>query len=150
MDIQAGFTLFNTIATAAKTVGNLAKGATEIEEKQQLNEVYDVLIGLKQSVAELEDDNRALKNQNQELQEQLSLRQAMVRQGDNNYFYQEGDEVPFCPVCWEKDGKPVHLTAVMEDTPGYRKRKCRVCTAEYYESKPQRSYDARPRGGRWS
>jgi hypothetical protein len=150
MDFPAGLTLFTTIVNAAKTIGELAKGATGLEEKQRLNEVYDALIGLKQSAAELEDANRDLKTQNHELREQLSLRQKMVRQGDNNYFFLEGDAVPFCPRCWESDGKAVHLTAVAEDTPGWPKRKCIACKQEYYEGRPPaRSHQVRGMMGDW-
>jgi hypothetical protein len=61
MDASAGFALFNTIATAGKTIYEIAQGTSKLEEKHQLMEVYDTLMALKRAAAELEDENHSLK-----------------------------------------------------------------------------------------
>jgi hypothetical protein len=53
-----------------------------------------------------------------------------------HYYYKEGDEVPFCPKCLEKDGKQIHLPEPDNYVTG-RARICRVCSEEYSEG-PQR------------
>jgi hypothetical protein len=54
-------TLFNAIAAAGKTVFDIAQGASNSDAKRQLMEVYDTLMNLKREAADLEDDNRNLK-----------------------------------------------------------------------------------------
>jgi hypothetical protein len=61
MDPQTGFALFNAIATAGKTIYEIAQGTSKLEEKHQLMEVYDALMSLKRTAADLEDENRELK-----------------------------------------------------------------------------------------
>ena len=60
-DPIAALTLFNAIATAGKTLFDVAEGASDSDAKRQLMEVYDTLMGLKRQAAELEDENRALR-----------------------------------------------------------------------------------------
>jgi hypothetical protein len=60
MDAQ-GLTLFNAIATAGKTIYEIAQGTSKLEEKQQLMEVYDTLMNLKRKASELGDENHDLK-----------------------------------------------------------------------------------------
>jgi|SRR5450755_791390 hypothetical protein len=61
IDPQTTFTLFNAIATAGRTIYDIAQGTAKLEEKQQLMGVYDTLMNLKRSASDLEDENRDLK-----------------------------------------------------------------------------------------
>jgi len=61
MEPQSGLTLFNAIATAGKTIYDIAQGTSKLETKQQLMEVYDILMNLKREASELEDQNHDLK-----------------------------------------------------------------------------------------
>src|ERR1700674_4820662 len=62
MEAQAGLSLFNTIATACKTIFDVAQVTSKMETKQQLMEVYDKLINLKRETDDLEDENHSLKD----------------------------------------------------------------------------------------
>jgi hypothetical protein len=44
-----------------------------------------------------------------------------------NYYYRDGNEVPFCPKCWENDKKEIHLPSPVPWNGGSR-RDCRVCS----------------------
>jgi hypothetical protein len=57
---QTGLALFNAIATAGKTIYEIAQGASKVEEKQRLMGVYDMLMNLKRDAADLEDQIRDL------------------------------------------------------------------------------------------
>jgi hypothetical protein len=72
----------------------------------------------------------------------------MQMRGPQGYFYQDGDEVPFCPKCWEKDGKAIHLPP-LEDYIVGRGRVCRVCSEQYVEF-PAAPKGRRQVGGPWS
>jgi hypothetical protein len=65
------------------------------------------------------------------------------------YFFKEDDPVPFCPKCWEGDGKMVHLPP-SDDYFGGRGRICRVCKHHYYENESTPEPKRRQLGGPWS
>jgi hypothetical protein len=95
-------------------------------------------IDLMQKIVTLHSDVFALQMENLELRKRLDLREKMHMSGPFHYYFQDGDEVPFCPKCWEKDGKPIHLDEPYTTDLGYTKRFCRVCKEEYYEKTPPR------------
>jgi predicted nucleotide-binding protein len=57
---------------------------------------------------------------------------ALRMKGRMNYYYRDGDEVPFCPKCLENDKKEIHLPA-SEPWNGGIRRDCRVCNETYWE-----------------
>jgi len=58
---------------------------------------------------------------------------ALLRmKGRMNYYYRDGDEVPFCPKCLENDKKEIHLPS-SEPWNGGIRRDCRVCNETYWE-----------------
>jgi hypothetical protein len=73
----------------------------------------------------------------------------MQMKGPHGYFFQDGDEVPFCPKCWEGDGKMVHLPPVENYFVG-RGRVCRVCKQHYTEVPAPPRSGPRQVGGPWS
>lgn len=136
MDAQTGLTLFNSIATAGKTIYDIAQGTSRLETKQQLMEVYDTLMNLKRTAAELEDTNRSLKEKLRFKSDEFEFR--------NPFWYEKAHpDQPLCAKCFaaqtigpmgeERKGAGVY-------------RRCLVC-ATYVEVKPGRQHNPGPYGG---
>jgi hypothetical protein len=113
-------------------IGTL-KNISEIVKKYNDLELMRQIVDLQSQVFELQQENLALKKERAE-------RLDMQMRGPHGYYFKDGDEVPFCPKCWEGDGKPVHLPADI-DYFGFHGRICRVCKQDYHEGPPP----ARPR-----
>jgi hypothetical protein len=58
-------------------------------------------------VVDLTRENRRLEDRVQELEKTLAIQKAMTFKAP--LWYQEGDQTPFCPACWEKDKIAVHV-----------------------------------------
>jgi len=90
-----GLTLFNAIATAGKTIYDIAQGTSKLEEKQQLMEVYDTLMNLKREAAELEDENHDLKSKLRFKSEEFEFKNPF-------WFEKKHPDRPLCPECFSK------------------------------------------------
>jgi hypothetical protein len=95
IDPQSSLTLFNAIATAGRTLYDIAQGTSKLEEKQQLMGVYDQLMNLKRSAADLEDENHSLK-------QQLRFRSDDFEFKNPFWYEKKYPERPLCPKCWSK------------------------------------------------
>jgi hypothetical protein len=96
MDAKNGLDLFNAIATAGKTVYDIAQGVSKHETKKQLNDVYDTLMNLKQQEAALEDENR-------ELREELRFKGEGFEFKSPFWYHRTTPNRPLCPKCFSKD-----------------------------------------------
>jgi hypothetical protein len=83
-----------------KDVADLVKKAGEIE-------LYKKISAAEDEVRELTREKRRLEDRVEELERALKLKNTMKFKAP--LYYQEGDEVPFCPACYEKDGRAVHV-----------------------------------------
>jgi len=123
MEPQAGLTLFNAIATAGKAIYDIAQGTSKLETKQQLMEVYDILMNLKREASELEDQNHSLK-------EKLRFKGDDFEFKNPFWFDKKHPDRALCPKCFgEKAASPMSETYDMLGrayTPCHV-RKCLVC-----------------------
>lgn len=66
--------------------------------------------------------------------------------GPHNYFYRNGRTIgPYCPKCWQKDGKKILLPA-STDYAGGKGRVCTVCSEFYVEEPRKGALTIRPHG----
>lgn len=93
MDATTGVGLFATIAEAAKKIGDILRAVKDHETKEKLNEVYDTLTSLKQNAANLEDQNRELKERLRFKSEDFEFRRPF-------YYDKKYPERPLCPRCF--------------------------------------------------
>jgi hypothetical protein len=100
---------------------------------------------LKKMIVQLEDEITALQSENREMKQQLAIRAEMTPKGPHNYFYC-GDVGPYCPKCWQADGKAALLPA-LEDFAAGLGRRCQVCKELYVEQKATRRRQVIPRSG---
>jgi len=106
-----------------ETVDLLKKGMT-VEAQEKIME-------LRESYIELQEANLLLRQENQKLKESLELKAELVFKSP--YYFAEGDDVPFCPRCWEKDRVAIHVPTVKFDRVG-RYRECPECETELRDS----------------
>jgi hypothetical protein len=65
------------------------------------------VVALHGEVVELADKNRELQNRVRELEDQAKVRASMTYKAP--FWFAKGDDVPFCPRCWEKEECAMHL-----------------------------------------
>jgi hypothetical protein len=95
VDTQTKLTLFNAIATAGKTIYDIAQGTSKLETKQQLMGVYDTLMNLKRDAGDLEDTNRDLK-------EKLRFKSGDFEFKNPFGFDKNLPDTPLCAKCFSK------------------------------------------------
>ena len=136
MGAQAGLALFNAIATAGKTIFEIAQGTSKLETKQQLMDVYDSLMSLKREAAELEDSNRDLKEKLRFKTDEFEFK--------NPFWYEKAHpDRPLCPKCFA-DKKIAPMSDAYEASGLFRK--CLVC-GDYVEVERGRRHNSGPHGG---
>lgn len=89
------------IVENAKEIANLVKKAGDIE-------LYRKIVELEEEIIELTRQNRQLEEKCDELEELLNTNERMHY--DDPFYFQDGDEVPFCASCWENGKHAHHLT----------------------------------------
>lgn len=92
---QANLTLFNAIATAGKTIYDIAQGTSKLEQKQQLMQVYDALMSLKRDAGDLEDENRELKTRLRFSSDDFEFKTPL-------WFEKKHPDRALCPKCFSK------------------------------------------------
>ena len=125
-DPQTALTLFNAIASAGRTLYDIAQGTSKLETKQQLMEVYDTLMGLKRQVAELEDENHGLKQKLRFKSDDFEFKSPF-------WFETKHPDRPLCAKCFAEEkigpmGEPYRASGVF--------RTCLVCNNSVRIEKP--------------
>jgi hypothetical protein len=111
--------------TSLKQIAELVKKYNDLELMKQIVDLQNQLFDSQREKLQLE---KALAD----LKAQLDVRQKLHMRGPNNYFYMDGDDVPLCPLCWERDQKVIHLPPPDQYMIGLG-RVCRVCKHDYSE-----------------
>jgi regulator of replication initiation timing len=121
-------------------LGN-AKGIAQAVHEINNLELYQRVLGLHSDIIELVEEHNRLRAENEELRKTLKLRQKM--EFKEPFYYQEGDETPFCPACMEcKDGA-VHVIFAFNNAESTR-WDCPACKTVYLVKK-DRSVKTQPR-----
>ena len=110
--------LFNAIATAGRTIFDLAQGASNSDAKRRLMEIYDTLMGLKRQAAELEDENRALK-------ESLRFKSDDFEFKSPFWYERSHPDQPLCPKCFAN--QKIGQMSASYNWSGNSRRQCLVC-----------------------
>jgi hypothetical protein len=91
------------------------------------------LLQLQNEFFALESQNLELAAEVASLKRQVDLRATMHARPPFCYYFQEGDDVPFCPKCWESRGEAIHLTALQQHFATLW-RDCPICKGTYWET----------------
>lgn len=116
---------------AINPLGTLKK-IREIIKKYNDRQLVKLILALQTELFELQSDNLNLDAKLASLQRQLDAREKMHMRPPFNYYFRDGDDVPFCPKCWKSYGKAIHLPAPEQSSAGIR-RDCKICKEIYWE-----------------
>src|SRR5437660_12321945 len=117
----------SVIKTASEQLNKLrerAQATRDLEIKEHVGTLYDTMNAIREAFSRLVDENSGLKREIE--QQQLARVQVpkIKAVGETNYYYQ-GDEGPFCQVCYDGPSKNlVALLPVQQTKWGSIKRDC--------------------------
>jgi len=106
------------------SVVDTAKTAYDLAKKGMTVEFQEKIMQLREEALELQEENLRLRKENRELRERIELQETVhFRRG---LYWRDGDEVPFCPYCYEKSHTLIHLPGpeIVGVTPNYDCLEC--------------------------
>jgi hypothetical protein len=112
---------------------NVKSVADTVHEIKNL-ELYARVLGIQGDIMELLEKNKQLTADIEELQGKLDLTAKMTFK--QPFYYQEGDETPFCPACWEGHKKAIHLF-VGVTTNSKTRSDCPSCKYQFWTGQAQ-------------
>jgi hypothetical protein len=83
------------------------KDAADLAKKVGDIELYRKIVHLEGEVMDLTREKRQAEQKVEELQGHLALKAKMTHRPP--FYVQDGDAVPFCPRCFEKDVQAIHV-----------------------------------------
>src|SRR5215470_18111702 len=96
-----------------------------IIKKLNDRELVKLILDLQKEFFAMKNENLMLFAELAKLKREADLRRMMQMRPPSHFYFQEGDETPFCPVCWESRGKAIHLRTQTHGVGGTR-RECQV------------------------
>jgi hypothetical protein len=141
--------LLSKTTEALNALRERSQRTKDIDIKDQINTLYDNVLGLKEVVSRLLDENKELHNR-LEKQQHASAKPNIRQVGDTNYYFVDGDEKPYCQPCYDGNQKAKRLVALLppENWRGGIRRQCPVCDTYFDEKKVGHPTVRRLAGGR--
>jgi hypothetical protein len=126
MDLLSGAALGKQAVDNVRSIVQLAQKFGDVELKRRI-------VDLEDQVSELARERRRLEELSDEQQRQLEVRAETSFK--NPYWYEQGQDVPLCPKCYETSGGKVrrHLTHPAESVNGGSRRHCDTCSQYFYD-----------------
>jgi len=128
-DIATIGALISSVKSAtdiAKFIKDSDLSLTTAESKLKAAELISALADVKFELADVQDLLRERDERILTLEKELAIKLDLTF--DGKYYWAEGDKVPFCAVCRERDNKNHHLTYFPpfdSQSSGYQH--CKVC-----------------------
>jgi hypothetical protein len=122
------------IIVAMGILDNAKEIANSVHEIKNL-ELYARVLNLHSDIIQLVEDNNRLRAENGELNKKLQLREKMAFK--EPFYFQDGDETPYCPSCWETKSFAIHVVFVFNRDDAIR-WDCPSCKTTYMEKKDRR------------
>jgi len=107
-------------------ITNTAKCIAELVKKGMSLELQEKIMQLREEALELQEENIKLKTENVEFKKKEELQDKIQYKG--NVYYLDGDNVPYCPHCYDKDKSLIHLITDSR-TPSFCN--CQACKSQY-------------------
>jgi hypothetical protein len=117
----------------------LLKDFSQLLKKFNDRELMQKIVDLQTAVMEQQQENFRLTQELVAAREQLELKNKLKPKefGEVRYFVFEGEDIPYCPVCYGKNKERIPLPAGQEWNGGFR-RICSSCNKTFYEKPMQR------------
>ena len=89
-----------SIITDTKEIVDLVKKLGEVE-------LYRKIVNLEEEIYQLSRENRDCRERVDELETALAFQGELTFRAP--MYYAIGDDVPYCPNCWEGDDRAIHM-----------------------------------------
>ena len=89
------------------SVVDTAKTAYDLAKKGMTVEFQEKIMQLRQEALDLQEENLRLGNENHELKKRIELQETVTYR--LKLYWRDGDDVPFCPYCYEKSKLLMHM-----------------------------------------
>tara|TARA_B100000614_G_C14548131_1_gene492875 strand:- start:130 stop:528 length:399 start_codon:yes stop_codon:yes gene_type:complete len=122
--ITSALTSIKTATDFAKLINESSSSLKEAETKLKLAELISALADAKVSIADIKSELIDKDTKIDDLKRELEMKSNLIFK--KPYYFQDGDQQPFCPVCWENDSKTIHLQGP-ENYNGETGYNCLVC-----------------------
>ncbi|HCE1504782.1 TPA: hypothetical protein NGR36_004019 [Vibrio parahaemolyticus] len=143
---MADIATISALLTSIKTATDIAKfvkdsdSSLEVAEfKLKMAELVLTLVEVKDNVASLKSELYTRDEEILRLKKALSTQLKLRYDSQTEVYWVEGDPSPYCPVCYENDGKTVHLSFV--STVGIAQSRthsphhsCQVCRKSFFKT----------------
>jgi len=108
---------------------NTSKVVYELAKKGMTVELQEKIMQLREEALELQEENLTLKKENLQLKEKNELQEKVKFK--RKVYFRDGDEIPFCPYCFEKSGRLIHLSLFKGNQPNEQLCHCQECYITY-------------------
>lgn len=127
-DIATIGTVISSIKSAtdiAKLIKDSEISLSDAETKLRAADLISALADIKLELADVQQQLIDRDSRINELEDLLAKRKRMSF--DGTFYWSDGDDVPFCAVCNERDSKDHHLTFLGENSRLESKYHCKIC-----------------------
>ncbi len=122
--------LISTASTAIQLVGRLREINKKIANAEFSNALADLAIEL----SELKIKVAGLLEENDQLKRQLAQKQSAVLEFKDFAYYSASGDGPFCPGCYDGNGKTIRLTKLSEPFTAFGSHSCSTCKENFGEA----------------
>lgn len=96
-----------------KAISSTLKSVKEIDQKIALHSVHEQLVELQERLLDARDQTSELISQNQELRQQLTIKEEIQHQEDGNILWRivgGQNKGPYCSTCYGAENKLISLS----------------------------------------
>ena len=125
--IGAALSGIKTSMDIAKVIKNSSSSLDEAETKLKIAELISSLADVKIELADVQDVLRTKDEEIRFLKEKFKNQKEMIFK--DRVYWINGDDVPYCPVCWDKNKSSIHLHRYWEKMSWYER--CHACNSNF-------------------
>ena len=134
----------STALTFTKHLRDIQERIKDTEFKSVLADLQLALADVKVRCAELEEQKRQVESKCRDLEKRIAFKAELTFRAP--LYYAERDATPFCPICWERDSRAIHLEGPHHYDDGQVSYNCQVCDKiiEVRGARPRQSSSENP------
>jgi DNA-directed RNA polymerase subunit M/transcription elongation factor TFIIS len=110
------------VIETSKIIADLVKRGVTID-------LHEKIMQLREEALELQEENLTLKTENLDLKKKTELSEKLTYK--RKVYYLDGDEVPYCPYCYDRKKLLIHLSSYDENNPKEQICDCNDCGIQY-------------------
>ncbi|HHI4971855.1 TPA: hypothetical protein ACP5TT_004547 [Vibrio parahaemolyticus] len=144
VSLAAGVTLIDFLNKSLETLKLVQQDKPDSLELQMhlatlTQQLSMTMVEASQFQGILAQKNEEIRQLQAKLDEKLRVR----FDSETEVYWEEGDNSPYCPLCYENDGKLIHLTNYLQSKSMYSDKpnphhSCKSCNKSYYKTSRKR------------